>query len=66
MMTFKITPGNMIIELVNYTVMWPKMFLPNSGISSTIIPRVIITGIHLNLSKYCTITFGVYVHTYKD
>jgi hypothetical protein len=63
---FKRIPGRVIIDLVNYVVMWLNAFPPASGVSKMYIPRTIMTGTSLDFNKHCKKPFGEYAESHED
>jgi hypothetical protein len=63
---FNAIPNCMIVELVNFVVLWLNAFPPSSGVSKTYSPRTIMTGTTLDYSKHCKIPFGAYVETHEE
>jgi hypothetical protein len=63
---FKKIPQVMIAELVSYCNFWMNAFPKPDGISTTISPRTIITGRHVDYQKHCKIEFGEYVQTHEE
>ena len=58
---FKVLPLLMLVELVYHSVMWINAFPPKGGVSETLSPRSIITGLNLDAKKHCQLPFGTYV-----
>ena len=56
----------MMIELVNYAVSWLNNFPPKGGVSSTLSPRTIFTGVQLDFNKHCKIEFGAYAQVHEE
>eukprot|EP00957_Ditylum_brightwellii_P140956 10737801-Ditylum_brightwellii.AAC.1 len=42
---FKKVPGRVLVELVNFAVFWLNVFLPSAGVSKTLSPCTIVTGL---------------------
>jgi hypothetical protein len=61
---FRKMPNRMIVELINFVVLWLNDFSPSSGIYKTYIPRTIMTGTTLDCNKHCKLPFGAYVETH--
>jgi len=59
-------PSRMVIEMVTSSVFWLNMFPVNDGISMTMSPRTIITGLRADYNKHCRIKFGAYVQTHEE
>jgi hypothetical protein len=64
-LTFKRMPDRMIVELINFVVLWLNAFTLSSGISKTYSPRTITTGTTLDYNKHCKLPFGAYVETHE-
>ena len=62
---FKKVPVRMIIELVSESVFWFHVFPHHDGISTTIIPRDIITDMTLDYNHHCKNQYGYYVQTHE-
>jgi hypothetical protein len=62
---FKRMPNRMIVELINFVVLWLNAFPPSSGISKTYSPRTIMTGTTLDYNKHFKLPFGAYVETHE-
>jgi hypothetical protein len=56
----------MIIELMNFVVIWINAFPTSSGVSITYSPHTITTGTALDYSKYCKPPFGAYIETQEE
>jgi hypothetical protein len=63
---FRLILGRMIIEMMAHTVLWLNAFPPASGVSTTHIPRTIMTGTALDFEKQCQISFGAYAEVHED
>jgi len=59
-------PSRMVTEMATSSVFWLNMFPGNDGISNTMSPRTIMTGICADYNKHCRIEFGVYVQTHEE
>jgi len=62
---FKRIPNRMIVELVYAMNFWLHAFPAKDGISSSISPRELVTGLALDASKHCVIAYGTYVQTHE-
>jgi hypothetical protein len=60
---FKHFPPRMIIEMVFLNVVWLNAFPHKLGISQTLSPRTIVTGLGIDYHKHCCIEYGQYVQT---
>jgi hypothetical protein len=56
----------MIIELVNYVVLWLNAFPPSICVYDTYSARSIVTGTALDYAKHCKMPFGSYVEARED
>jgi len=56
----------MVIEMVTSSVFWLNMFPANDGISMTMSPRTIVTGLLADYNKHCRIEFGAYEQTHEE
>jgi hypothetical protein len=63
---FTKVPNRIIVELINFVVLWLNAFPPASGISQTYSPRTIMTGTTLDYKKHCRLPFGAYVETHEE
>ena len=66
MLPFKKIPALMIKEMVEGSVMWLNMFPPKDGVSTTISPRSLITGLQIDYHKHCRIECGAYAQTHEE
>jgi hypothetical protein len=62
---FKKMPNRMIVELINFVVLWLNDFPPSSGVSKIYSPRTIMTGTTLDYNKHCKLSFGAYVEMHE-
>lgn len=63
---FTSIPTRMIIELVYNSVFWLNAFPFEDGISSTLSPRVLVTGKPVDCAKHCRIEFGRYAQIHEE
>ena len=56
----------MLIELVYSSTLWINAFPPKGGVSSTLSPRNILTGIKFDYLKHCQLQFGTYVQVHNE
>jgi hypothetical protein len=56
----------MVIHLVGNAVFWLNAFPHKDGASSTLSPKYIMTGQHLNAEKHIHMEFGVYIQTHEE
>ena len=58
-------PRLITIELVKQSVAWLNSFPPKGGVSETLSPRVIMTGIKMDCKKHCRMPFGDCAQAYE-
>jgi hypothetical protein len=63
---FKRLPARIVIDMMQYAVLWLNGFPPLSGIYQTFSPRTIMTGTTLDFKKHCRVPFGAYVEAHED
>lgn len=63
---FRRLPNRMIVELVYSMTLWLHAFPARDGVSSTISPRELVTGVTIDASRHCVIPFGAYVQTHEQ
>jgi hypothetical protein len=63
---FKKLPARFLIELVAACIFWWNAFPANGGISTTMSPRMIITGSDIDYNRHCKLQPGEYVQTHED
>jgi hypothetical protein len=56
----------MIIRLVSNALFWLNAFPHKDGVSSTLSPRYLLTGKHLDFTKHVCTEFGAYVQTHEE
>ncbi len=61
---FKVIPLTMLIELIYSSTLWINAFPPKGGVSSTLSPRNIMTGIQFDYRKHYRLQFGSYVQAH--
>ena len=59
-------PGVILCELAYANTFWLNSFPAKDGVSTTLIPRAMITGQSVELTKHCLVEFRYYVHTHED
>ena len=59
-------PKLMMTELVYYVVAWLNNFPPKGGVSQSISPRAMFTGVNLDFNKHCKLQFGEYVQVHEE
>jgi hypothetical protein len=57
---FNTLPPAIIVHAVVFSVLWLNNFPPKVGISKTILPQAIVTGMSSDAEKHCQIPFGAY------
>jgi hypothetical protein len=62
---FQRFPTRIVVELVAYCVFWLNSFPHQSGVSDTLSPRTILTGMNVDYLNHCRLEFGTYVHTHE-
>ena len=62
---FKRLPLRFLIELVVGCILWLNAFAMRGGVSTTMSPRTIITGIELDFNQHCQMQCGEYVQTHE-
>jgi hypothetical protein len=55
---FKKMPSRVVIEMIYASTFWLNTFPPEDGISDTISPRAIVTGMQIDYTKHCSLEFG--------
>jgi hypothetical protein len=61
---FQKLPTIMIVHIAVFSVMWLNFFPPKGGISPTLSPQTILTGIRADHDKHCWIPFGRYAQVH--
>ena len=62
---FKMTPEIMIIEMIYNYVLWINAFPPKGGVSVSISPCTLLTGVKLDYKCHCKIVFGAYTQVHE-
>jgi hypothetical protein len=62
---FRKMPNRMIVELINFVVLWLNVFSPSIGVSKTYNPRTVMKGTTLDYNKHCKLPFGAYTETHE-
>ena len=65
-LSFKIIFTRIQIELVYFTVFWLNFFPSINGLSTTLSPRTILTGIIIDYKTHCRLPFGVYAQVHEE
>jgi hypothetical protein len=55
----------MISEMVMLSIFWLNAFPHRLGISQTMSPRTIVTGLDVDYTKHCLVKYGQYVQTHE-
>jgi len=63
---FKIIPNLLIVHAVIFSVMWLNFFPPTGGVSQTLSPQTIVTGLKANNNRHCRIPFGAYAQVHAE
>jgi hypothetical protein len=63
---FRAIPLIVTAHAVVFSVMWINFFPPKGGLSSTLSPQAIVTGLSPNAEKHCRIPFGAYAQVHVD
>ena len=63
---FRKIPRRVIIEMVYAANYWLNMFPRKGGISQTMSPRTLLTGLTMNYNRHCRLEFGEYVQTHEE
>ena len=56
----------MVIELNDYIPNYQNVCSANGGVSMTLSPGAIVTGLVIDCKKHCKLQFNEYVHTYEE
>lgn len=59
-------PSRMAVELVYAMTFWIHVFPSQDGVSNSMSPREIITGVPIDADKHCVIPFGAYAQTHEQ
>lgn len=63
---FQKIPYRMLVELVYGMNFWLNSFPAQDGVSATMSPREIITGVAIVADKHCFIPYGAYAQIHED
>ena len=63
---FRKIPRRLIIEMIYAANYWLNMFPRKGGISQTMSPRTLLTGLTMNYHRHCRLEFGEYVQTHEE
>jgi hypothetical protein len=63
---FNHCPPRMLIEIVFLNIFWWLNAFPHRlGVSQTLSPRTIVTGLHIDYTKHCRVEYGQCVQTHE-
>ena len=65
-LSYAVIPKLMIVEVLNFVVHWLNAFPAKNGVSDTISPGTIMTGVTPDFKKHCKSNFGSYVQTHEE
>ena len=63
---FEAFPHRLIVEMVYNVTFQLNAFPHNDGMHKVMSPHTILTGLHINHNKHCTLEFGLYVHVHEE
>ena len=63
---FRKIPRRLIIEMLYAANYWLNMFLRKGGISQTMSPHTLLTGLTMNYNRHCRLECGEYVQTHEE
>jgi hypothetical protein len=63
---FKVIPLTMLIELIYSSTLWINALPPKGGVSFTLSPRNIMTGIQFEYQKHCRLQISSYVQAHQE
>jgi hypothetical protein len=63
---FRRLPKRIVIELIYYSNFWLNSFPALDGISKTLSPRTIVTGMQIDYEHHCQLEFGSYAQVHED
>ena len=56
----------MIIEMIYNCVLWINAFPPKGGVSDSLSPRTLLTGVKFDYNCHCKVVFGAYAQVYEE
>ena len=56
----------MITEMIYNCVLWINAFPPKGGVSASISPRTLLTGVKLDYNCHCKLAFGAYAQVHGE
>ena len=59
-------PPHLVLEMAKSAVFWLNSFPHANGVSHTISPREVVTGLRIDYNKHCKYEFGEYVQTHEE
>ena len=63
---FERLPARLIIEMAKSACFWLNCFPARNGVSKTLSPRTILTGLTIDHDLHCKHSFGQYVQTHEQ
>ena len=63
---FKFLPLLMLVEMLYTSLLWLNAFPLKGGVSDTVSPHNIMTGVPFDYQKHCKYAFGTYGQAHKD
>ena len=63
---FRKIPHHLIIEMLYAVNYWLNMFPCKDGVSQTMSPRTLLTGLTMNYNRHCQLEFGEYMQTHEE
>lgn len=63
---FRKIPPRMIVELVYAMSFWIHALPAADGVSKTMSPREIVSGVGIDAARHCRLPFGTYVQTHEE
>lgn len=63
---FEKIPAVVVRDMVSSTMFWLNGFPAPNGVSTTMSPREIVTGMTVDYNKHCRIEFGAYAQTHEE
>jgi len=63
---FKAYPHRLIVEMVYNVTFWLNAFPHRDVVHDVMSPRTILTGLHIDHDKHCTLEFGTYVQIHEE
>jgi hypothetical protein len=59
-------PGMLVVQMVSTCNFWLNVYPPTDGVSRSINPRELITGVKIDYNKHIRAEFGEYVQTHEE